>query len=57
MNPSTIALIIAGTLLCVSLAVTIIYHAGRNAQAHVDEEIINTLHARIHNLTTNKENN
>lgn len=51
MNPSTIALIIAGTLLGVSLAVTLIYYAGRNTQARVDEEIINTLMTRIHNLT------
>ena len=55
MNPSTIALIILGTLTCVSFAMTLAYHSGRNAQANVDEEIINTLMARIHNLTTKEQ--
>ena len=55
MNPSTIALIIAGASVVTSLAVTLIYYAGRNTQAHVDEEVINTLHARIHNLTIKEQ--
>ena len=51
MNPSDIALIIAGASVVTSLAVTLIYYAGRNTQAQVDEEIINTLMTRIHNFS------
>lgn len=52
MNPSTIALITLGTLTCVSFAMTLAYHSGRNAQAQEDEETIQTMLQTIHNLTT-----
>lgn len=55
MNPSTIALIIAGASVVTSLSITLIYYAGRNTQARVDEEIINTLMTRIHNLTIKEQ--
>lgn len=51
MNSSDIAIIITGASVVTALAITLIYHAGRNAQAKEDEETIETLLARLHNLT------